>query len=131
MKYADIDLKKWNGCREEMKKVLIARAKLRGMIAYSDLIKEVSIIRFNIDSIDHRNLLAQMLGEISLEEDRVGRGMLSAIVVHKYGDQEPGQGFFEFAKILGRDISDRLKFWVNEVKAVHSYWAVKNKQRKK
>jgi hypothetical protein len=127
MKFTDIDLKKWNDCREEMKEVLIARAKLRGMIAYSDLIKEVSTIRFNIDSIDHRNLLAQMLGEISLEEDRAGHGMLSAIVVHKYGDQEPGQGFFEFAKVLGHDISDRLTFWINEVKAVHSCWAVKNR----
>lgn len=127
MNYADIDLKKWNGCREEMKKILIARAKLRVMVAYSDLIKKVSIIHFDIDLIDHRNLLAQMLGEISLEEDRSGRGMLSAIVVHKYGDQEPGQGFFEFAEILGRDISDKLKFWVNEVKAIYSYWAVKNK----
>jgi hypothetical protein len=35
-----------------------------------------------------------MLGEISQEEDEAGHGMLSVIVVHKYGDMQPGPGFF-------------------------------------
>ena len=36
-----------------------------------------------------------------------GRGMLSVIVVHKVGDMQPGPGFFQLAKKLGRDTSDK------------------------
>jgi len=39
---------------------------------------------------------------------KVGRGMLSVIVVHKEGDMQPGPGFFELAGELGRDTSDIL-----------------------
>ncbi len=48
--------------------------------------------------------------------------MLSALVIHKTGDQEPGPGFFELAKDLGKDTSDMLTCWVTEVKKVHDYW---------
>ena len=45
-----------------------------------------------------------------------GRGMLSVIVVHKVGDVQPGPWFFELAKQLGRDTSDILKCWVEELR---------------
>ncbi|MBL7131901.1 MAG: hypothetical protein ISS45_10975 [Candidatus Omnitrophica bacterium] len=64
-----------------------------------------------------------MLGEISGEEDAVGRGMLSVVVVHKHGDMQPGPGFFDYAEELGRDTSDILKCWVEELKKVHAYWS--------
>ena len=67
--------------------------------------------------------MAEMLGEISLAEDKDGRGMLSALVVHKTGDMEPGQGFFHYAEVLGRDVSDRLTCWVREIHKVHDCWA--------
>ena len=35
-------------------------------------------------------------------------------VVHKEGDQRPGGGFFDLAEKLGRDISDRDLFWIEE-----------------
>ena len=63
-----------------------------------------------------------MLGEISGEENAAERGMLSVIVVHKSGDKQPGPGFFEFAEELGRDTSDILKCWVDELKKVYAYW---------
>jgi hypothetical protein len=51
--------------------------------------------------------------------------MLSVIVVHKAGDMQPCPGFFELAKELGRDTSDVLKCWVEELKKVHQVWSCK------
>ena len=111
----------WNKAKEEMRQILIERAKLRGMIPYSELTKKIKTIQIEPESY----ALAAMLGEISGEEDAAGRGMLSVIVVHKAGDMQPGPGFFEFAKELGRDTSDILKCWVDELKRVHAYWSSK------
>jgi hypothetical protein len=108
----------WNKAKEEMRKILIERAKVRGMIPYSESARQISTIHIEPDSY----ALAAMLGEISTEEDAAGRGMLSVIVVHKSGDMQPGPGFFELAKDLGRDTKDILKCWINELKKVHAYW---------
>ena len=69
--------------------------------------------------------LFHMLGEISSAEDADGRGMLTVVVVHKVGDMQPGPGFFELAKSLGRDTGDILKCWVAELHKVHAYWSGK------
>lgn len=108
----------WNKAKEEMRQILIEMAKVRGMIAYSELVSQIRTIQMKPESY----ALADMLGEISSEEDAAGRGMLTVIVVHKSGDMQPGVGFFELAKELGRDTSDILKCWVDELKKVHAYW---------
>ena len=46
--------------------------------------------------------------------------MLSVVVVHKTGDYQPGPGFLELAKRLGRDASDQLKFWTEEFERVQA-----------
>lgn len=94
------------------------RAKLRGMIPYSDIVREVDAVEFQ--AYDTR--LFHMLGQISVEEDAAGRGMLSVVVVHKHGDMQPGPGFFVLAQHLGRNTKDLLKFWVSELNKVHAYW---------
>ena len=52
--------------------------------------------------------------------------MLTAIVVHKSGDMQPGPGFFELAKSLGKNVKDPLACWVAEFNKVHDYWASRN-----
>jgi hypothetical protein len=111
----------WDAAKQEARSLLIARAKLRGMIPYSDLAKGITAI--SLDPHDQR--LFHLLGEISSEEDAGGRGMLSVIVVHKFGDMQPGPGFFELAKKLGRDASDILRCWVDELRKVHAVWSHK------
>jgi hypothetical protein len=59
-----------------------------------------------------------MLGEISEEEDALGRGMLSVLVVHKGDGQRPGSGFFQLANKLGRDTSDKDLCWTIELQRV-------------
>ena len=98
---------------------MIDRAKVRGMIPYSDLVKQSTSIK--MDAYDTR--LFHMLGEISSEEDAAGRGMLTVVVVHKHGDMQPGPGFFELAKRFGRETKDVMKCWVDELHKVHAVWS--------
>lgn len=109
----------WSAAKTEARDILAARAKIRSMIPYSNLVAQMKSIRLEA----HDQRLAHLLAEISEEEDAAGRGMLSVIVVHKFGDMQPGPGFFELAKQLGRDTSDILKCWIEELKKVHTHWS--------
>jgi len=111
----------WDAAKEEAKAVLIEVARRKGRIAYSELAGQIHAIE--IEAHDPR--MFHLLGEISVEEEEAGRGMLTAIVVHKSGDMQPGPGFFELAKSLGKDTSDVLACWVSEFNRVHDYWANK------
>jgi hypothetical protein len=106
----------WDAAKEEMRAVLIARARDEKSISYTELTREVHAIHFSPDAAAFHH----MLDDISREEDAAGRGMLSVIVVHRVGDKRPGPGFFTLAKKLGRDTSDREKCWVDEFIRVYS-----------
>lgn len=110
-----IDLAYWNRAKEEIRTILEGIARRRSLISYSDLAARVKTVPLTPDS----RALHEMLGDISVEEDAGGRGMLSVLVVHKVGDQKPGRGFFELAQRLGRDVSDTDACWVNELQAVY------------
>jgi len=110
----------WDTAKEEMRKILSERARLRGTITYSELVSLVETIPMEPDSF----ALAHMLGEISEEENAAGRDILSVIVVHKAGDMQPGPGFFQLAKKLGRDTSDKTTCWIEELRGVHGHWSV-------
>jgi hypothetical protein len=111
----------WDAAKHEAKSALIDVARRKGRIAYSELVEKIRAI--DIEAHDPR--LFHLLGEISTEEHNEGRGMLTAIVVHKSGDMQPGPGFFELAKSLGKDTTDILACWVREFNRVHDYWANK------
>lgn len=111
----------WNLARDEARNALIERARLRGRMPYSELATRITSI--SLEAHDPR--LFHLLYEISISEAAEGRGMLSAIVVHKRGDMQPGPGFFELAKSLGRDTKDILACWIAEFNKVHDYWANK------
>jgi molybdopterin synthase catalytic subunit len=98
---------------------MIERARVRGMIPYSDLVSRISAIQFQ--AYDQR--FFHFLGEISSEEDAAGRGMLTVVVVHKHGDMQPGPGFLKLAKLLGRDTRDADACWIGELHRVHAVWS--------
>lgn len=112
-------LEEWEEAKTELRESLIERARVRGQIPYSEAVQRIHAIRFE----PHDQRFFHMLGQLSSEEDTAGRGMLSAVVVHKHGDMQPGPGFFELAKTLGRDTSDILKCWVDELRKVHAQWS--------
>jgi hypothetical protein len=113
----------WNKAKSEAIDVMIAKAKGRAFVTYSDLAREIHAIHFDVQSQIDRSDIGTLLGEISTAESKAKRGMLSAIVVHKHGDMEPGPGFFELASDMGHSVPDKTKFWIEQVKKVHDYWA--------
>ncbi len=109
----------WDAAKEEARQMMIAGAKLRGMIPYSELVRNITALR--LEARDQR--LFHHIGEISSDEDSAGRGIFSVVVVHKTGDMQLGPGFFELPKSLGWDKSDILKCWVAEPHRVHAVWS--------
>lgn len=108
-----IDL--WETAKAEAVRVLKDKAKAKGLMTYGELTRQISAINFDPHGYDFRHFL----GQLSSESDAAGEGMITALVIYKDGDQLPGPGFFDLAKRLGRDISDRVKCWSDEVKRVH------------
>ncbi|MDE0308560.1 MAG: hypothetical protein OXI60_01840 [Acidiferrobacterales bacterium] len=109
----------WESAKEEARKAMIAVAKRKEVITYSDLVNKIVSCRLEPRSQE----LAHMLGEISSNEHGAGRGMLSVLVVHKSGDCMPGPGFFELASLLGSNVEDHMEFWIRELKKVHETWS--------
>ncbi len=109
----------WEAAKAEARGAMVARARDRAMISYSELVGKITAIRLEA----HDPRLSTLLDEISTEEDAVGHGMLSALVVHKVGDMEPGKGFYDLARSLGRTFSAPQKFWIEELHRVHGKWS--------
>lgn len=115
----------WAAAKEEAREIMIERARRRSTIAYSELVARIRSISFQ----PHDPRLFHLLGEVSTEEDKAGRGMLTVVVVHKSGDMAPGPGFYELATALGREIRDRDEFWIEELHSVFGYWATISRSR--
>ena len=110
---------RWLEALEQARAVLQARAhRNTPTIAYSTLAAQIGAITFQADD----RAFHALLGELSEDEDEQGRGMLSVLVVHKTGDQKPGQGFFDLAMELGRCVGDNDETWIAEMNFVTSYW---------
>ncbi|CAA9430871.1 MAG: hypothetical protein AVDCRST_MAG64-3468 [uncultured Phycisphaerae bacterium] len=114
----DVVHETWERAKEEIRQTLIEKARQRGMIPYSELVGRVKSVNF--DAFDQR--LFAILGQISVSEHEQGRPLLSVLVVQKSGDMQPGEGFFELAQSLGRNTSDVLKAWIEEVPKVYQHW---------
>ncbi len=77
----------------------------------------------DMDSPNDRYKIGAILDDINQHERELSRPMLSAVVVHK-DTLMPGQGFFTLARALGLFIgNDRDKFYIQELRKVHDYWA--------
>jgi hypothetical protein len=105
----------WEKAKLEAIRAIISQAR-RGRpptISYSDLTKRINSILFD----PHDSRFHLLLYEISDDEDAAGRGLISALVVHK-DDERPGQGFWDMAKERDRDVTDRERCWAHEVEKV-------------
>lgn len=118
-KHHGFEQEHWDEAKREGKALLAACARERKMIPYSDFVRRIEAIKLE----PHDVRLRHFLGEISSEESQAGRGMLTALVVHKRGDYQPGPGFFELARQLGHEVGDLQLFWVEELKRVFAAWA--------
>ncbi len=109
----------WGTAKDEARGILIASAKIRETtITYGGLVRLITSI--SVETNDSR--LFRLLDDVSIEENALGHGMLSVIVVHKHGDMLSGSGFFKLAEELGRDTSDHRMCWNQELQKVNDYW---------
>ncbi len=117
MKTLGYDLASWAAAKAEVLEIVRNRAAESGLISYSEVTENVRAIE-----LDPRSpALAELLDQLSEGENEAGRGMISAIVVHRegVGHGQPGLGFFELARTLGKNVSDHDAFWLAEVRKVH------------
>ncbi|WP_159095304.1 MULTISPECIES: hypothetical protein [unclassified Stenotrophomonas maltophilia group] len=77
---------------------------------------------------DHEET-ARRLEDIVIYVHAQGRSMLTVLVVHKGGGNNPGEGLFSAAEkirfLIGsrRDV-ERIIYWVNQVTLVHNQWSI-------
>jgi len=103
---------------------LVELARARQLTTYSDI---APLAGLSMDVEQDRERISQLLGEIAIHEASEGRPMLTAIVVHRGSDNNPGEGFFAITTQLGffngsRQQLPRLEFWVRQVQLVNEHW---------
>ena len=109
----------WRVAKAEGKAVLAQCARANGLISYTDFMHQIHSISFETP---YDSRLPHLLAEISTEEAKEGRGMMTALVVRRNGDQKPGRGFFELAERIGDHVSDPEKFWIEQLNKIFASW---------
>jgi len=104
---------------------LLELARSGRLTTYSDIAPLAGLSMSN--DLD-RDRISELLGDILRHEVAEGRPLLTAIVVHRGNDNNPGEGFFAIASEIGhfngsRDALARLEFCVRQVQEVNAYWA--------
>ena len=98
---------------------LARAAQYRGVTTYQDI---ALIIALPLTGSYMGSQTGHILGEISEDEFRAGRPLLSAVAVGVSG--KPGPGFFVLARELGklRDGESEDAFWESERERVYAAW---------
>ena len=98
---------------------LVRAAEYRGVTTYQDI---ALIMKLPQSGAYMGGEVGRILGEISEDEFRAGRPMLSAVAVNVKG--KPGPGFFTLARDLGRSYreGEEQAFWETERDATYAVW---------
>ena len=104
----------WDSAKAELRAAILEAAYERRMTWYSEVATSVTTI-----SLDpHSYLMNYLLGAVFEDEHEVEQLALTSIVTHKYGDKEPGPGFYDMARSLEYRFTDPYIFWATQVQAV-------------
>lgn len=103
----------------------LARQHRAAITTYTEI---GGLVGLSMENEADRDAISHFLFEIAQHEQSEGRPMLTSLVVHRGGDNNPGEGFFALATTYdkyngSRDPVDRLQFWVQEVQAVQIHWS--------
>jgi hypothetical protein len=115
---ADFNNLEWRGLKAIVRAQLIDTARRQKTVSYTDVEKKVNDPRLRSKS----EAMDELLGEISGDEHKAGRPLLSAIVVRKDKSLPiPGPGFYKLAKALGSMVQGDTKesFWKAELLRVN------------
>jgi len=105
----------WECARQQMRAELVARARSRSTVSYSELCEAVSVARFR----PYSWAFMALLDEVCRDEDARTGVVLATLVVRK-DTGRPGEGYFSWAEREGARFEDRESFWSDQAEAV---WA--------
>ena len=104
---------------EPVRNKLIATARARNLVAYTDLARVADLDLAGEQAIAQ---LGKLLDEIAIDDVKAGRPLLAAVVV-RADTQMPSKGLFKFAKAHGlMTDKDDLEFWSKELARVYDAW---------
>jgi hypothetical protein len=102
--------------QDAMRDILIARARARQLITYSEL---ASLLPVEIHP--HSFAFSRLLRAVCAEEQRQGHGQLCALVVSKATGM-PSGGYFVGTASPARDLSDLEAAWRQDLEALYLLW---------
>jgi hypothetical protein len=104
----------WEDAKSELRQAILDAAYNRRMTWYGECSPKVTTT--DVDA--HSALMNHLLGAVFQDEHDAGRPLLTAIVTHKDGDKEPGDGFYDMARSLGYSFDEPFVFWSTQVQEV-------------
>jgi len=104
----------WDAAKAEVREAILEAAYDRRMTWYGEVASSVSAVPLD----PYSALMNHLLGAVFEDEREAGRPALTSIVTHKYGDKEPGAGFYEMARSLGYQFREPYIFWAQQVQDV-------------
>lgn len=88
---------------KDIRQQLIELARQQTTWTYSTL-NEQLMLGLNFSNPYDRDLIGELLGEVSEHEFSKGRPLLSCLITHKNGLREQGDGFYKLCeKLFGKD----------------------------
>ena len=108
----------WMQAKEEALKLIRDAARRRSTVTYTEVSQAITSAQIG----PHDYAMAALLGEIASEEDDLGRGLITALVVDK-AESQPGVGFFNLAKGRGYNVSDKDEFWIEQMNRVYDSYS--------
>ncbi len=104
----------WDTAKAEVREAILEAAYDRRMTWYGEVSGKVSAVPLEPCSA----LMNHLLGAVFEDEHDARRPALTSIVTHKYGDKEPGAGFYEMTRSLGCKFREPYIFWAQQVQDV-------------
>jgi hypothetical protein len=104
----------WDAAKAEVREAILEAAYDRRMTWYGEVAGKVSVVALD----PYSSMMNHLLGAVFEDEHEGGRPALTSIVTHKYGDKEPGGGFYDMARALGYRFKEPYVFWAQQVQAV-------------
>ena len=109
----------WQAAAGRLTQMLAEAARKRRTVTYGEAARFAFDGRFSARS----GALMDLLGEVDRDQE-AARGIMIATLVVRADTGRPGEGYFAFARdVLGRDVSDRERFWQGEADAVWAAFA--------
>ena len=109
-----LDDQQWEQAKAEIREAILDAAYDRRMTWYGEVASKVAAVPLD----PYSSLMNHLLGAVFEDEYGNGRPALTSIVTHKYGDKEPGGGFYDKARSLGYHFKEPYIFWAEQVQDV-------------